>query len=849
MLTYAFDLLHAIYEEDGYAPADIPSLILANNLYGTEIDPRAGVLAAFALTMKARARQRTFFNKQVEPNICVLEPMSFTPFELDVLVTPDGDRADEEAFWNQFEHADTFGALIRPRDDLIVRLRRKLDSSVSGDDLLGQDLLVRASRVLRQAEYLSQRYSIVVANPPYMGSGNMDARLSPWVKDNYFDEKQDLYGCFVSRGNLLARDDGLVAMIVGDTWMTIKTFEAFRKRLLDKHTFLCFLHLRDTAYHADTFGANAAFVVSKRAATQHKSTYINLEAPSAEAKSAKLLEVIRSPGAPGRFTAASEDFMAIPGSPIVFWADKRDIDILASGPRVEDYVQTREGLTTGDNNRFLRRWHEVSANRIAWGAPGDEEVSTRWFLYLKGGEVRRWFGNLDYVVDWEHDGRRQLANVDPQSGRVRSHNYNGDYAFREGLTWSGLSSSHFSARYVPGGFMFDATGPMGFAWNSERLLPLIGLLNSSSTGRFMRMMSPTLHFKIGHVLSLPVRLDDSGFESLGAEVTEAIERGRAVWNLEETSFGFTELIPSTSGLCVREWVSARSEYRAAIAQDLWDIDRRIDDIVDRSLGYETDSESLRLDSTYLVDDSDVPAEVRALVFYAVGCMFGRYSLDEAGLILANQGDTLHEYLAKIPNPTFMPDSDNVIPIVDGDWFEDDVVARFRQFLRVAFGDQQFEENLRFVTESLGVKDLRDYFVKSFYKDHVQRYKKRPIYWLFSSPKGSFNALIYMHRYTPSTASTVLNEYLREFKAKLDASRQHHERLAVGSGLPRQQAAALKEADRLRKVLLELDEYEHDVLYPLATQQVQIDLDDGVKANYPKFVAALKKIPGLEASDE
>jgi hypothetical protein len=230
-------------------------------------------------------------------------------------------------------------------------------------------------------------------------------------------------------------------------------------------------------------------------------------------------------------------------------------------------------------------------------------------------------------------------------------------------------------------------------------------------------------------------------------------------------------------------------------------------------------------------------------------MFGRYSLDEPGLILSNQGATLQDYLAKVPSPTFVPDKDNVIPIVDGDWFEDDIVARFRTFVRTAFGEQQFEENLRFVTESLGVMDVRDYFVRSFYKDHVQRYKKRPIYWLFSSPKSSFNALIYMHRYTPSTVSTVLNEYLREFRAKLTASLQQQERLAAGGGTPRQQAAAQKEADRLRKVLLELEEYEHDVLYPLASRQLAIDLDDGVKANYPKFGAALKKIPGLEASDE
>ena len=238
-----------------------------------------------------------------------------------------------------------------------------------------------------------------------------------------------------------------------------------------------------------------------------------------------------------------------------------------------------------------------------------------------------------------------------------------------------------------------------------------------------------------------------------------------------------------------------------------------------------------------------------LVSYAVGCMFGRYSLDVPGLILADQGATLQDYLAKVPSPTFMPDGDNVLPVVEGDWFEDDIVARFRQFLRAAFGEECFEQNLRFVTDALGVKDIRDYFVKSFYKDHVQRYKRRPIYWLFSSPNGSFNALVYLHRYTPSSVSTVLNEYLREFRAKLAASLQQQDRLAAGGGTPRQQTAAQKEADRLRKVLLELEEYEHDVLYPLASQQIALSLDDGVKVNYPKFGAALKKIPGLEASDE
>ncbi|RRD53446.1 class I SAM-dependent DNA methyltransferase [Buchananella hordeovulneris] len=249
----------------------------------------------------------------------------------------------------------------------------------------------------------------------------------------------------------------------------------------------------------------------------------------------------------------------------------------------------------------------------------------------------------------------------------------------------------------------------------------------------------------------------------------------------------------------------------------------------------------------------VQSAIADLVSYAVGCMFGRYSLDEPGLILADQGATLQDYLAKVPRPTFMPDADNVLPIVDGDWFEDDIVARFRQFLRTVFGEEHFEKNLRFVEESLGIKALREYFVtragkSKFYDDHVKRYKKRPIYWLFSSPKGSFNALIYMHRYTPSTVSTVLNEYLREFESKLEANLQYQERLTAGDGTAREKAAASKEVERLRKVLLELGEYEHNVLYPLASQQIVIDLDDGVKVNYPKFYPALKKIAGLEAAN-
>ena len=388
---------------------------------------------------------------------------------------------------------------------------------------------------------------------------------------------------------------------------------------------------------------------------------------------------------------------------------------------------------------------------------------------------------------------------------------------------------------------------------------LLGVLNSTVMTALLQAVSPTFNIQIGDVAVLPVIDGASNVEAVSTCVSVSLRD----WDEYESSWDFTSspLIAATGGsLLDRVAMWSASSRETSLAQQEREIaNNRLvaeaygvaDDIsIDVPLHRVTLFQNVeykygpgRSESEYVaLQNADA---MRDLVSYAIGCIFGRYSVDEPGLILANQGDTLQDYLAKVPAPSFAPDEDNVIPIVEGDWFEDDIVSRFRQFLRVAFGEKHFEENLRFVTESLGVKDLREYFVRSFYKDHAQRYKNRPIYWLFSSPKGSFNALIYLHRYTPSTVSTVLNEYLREFNAKLEASRQHWERLALGTGTPRDKAAAEKEVDRLRKMLLELDEYEHDVLYPLATRQLSIDLGDGVLVNYLRFGEALARIPEIE----
>ncbi|MFB7215887.1 BREX-1 system adenine-specific DNA-methyltransferase PglX [Streptomyces sp. NPDC056255] len=861
MLTYAFDLLYAIYEEEGYAPSDIPGLILANNLYGTEIDSRAGALAAFALTMKARARQRTFFNKQVEPNICVLEPISFAPDEMDILVTKGGDRSQEEVFWNQFQHADSLGSLIHPGASLIEPLRLHLDMYQPHEgDLFGSDLHERARQVIRQAEYLASRYHIVVANPPYMGSSNMGAALSSFAKRDFPNSKTDMFAMFIERALALAVRGAFVGMITMQSWMFLRSYAALRDDLLRHQALVTMAHLGPGAFDSipGEVVSTTAFVLVNEPRPDLSGVFARLTEVRGEAPMSMGFRKMLSSQSELHL-ASSRELRQVPGAPIAYWLSAQMLKAFSLGKPLAQIGEPRQGMATADNERYLRLWTEVSADRFGHGLTKEEAAGSglKWFPYNKGGDYRKWYGNHDWVVNWEHDGRELMA------ARPKAVVRSPQLYFLPSVSWSKVGTGMPTFRFFPTGFIFADAGLSMFA-TERTLLRLAAVCNSSVSREMLAATSPTLNFEVGTLAQLPV-VDVS--DAVVSAVEELISIHRADWNSRETAweFGALDIVADGEDL-LRKAVSDALERGTAVAARARELETQVNAEVAESYGLASEVEvDVPLDRITLhcnpvarfgasksgVEQEKLHARQRAgdLVSYAVGCMLGRYSLDEPGLILANQGDMLQNYVAKVPDPSFPPDKDNVIPIVDGDWFEDDIVARFRQFLRVAFGEQHFEENLRFVTESLGVKSLRDYFVKSFYKDHVQRYKKRPIYWLFSSPKGSFNALIYMHRYTPSTASTVLNEYLREFKAKLEASRQHHERLAVGTGTPREMAAAQKEIDRLRKVLLELDEYEHDVLYPLATQQVQIDLDDGVKANYPKLGAALKKIPGLEASND
>ena len=889
MLTYAFDLLYAIYEEEGYESAEIPEKILTHNLYGIEIDERAGELAAFALTMKARARQRRFFNKGVRPNICVLENVHFSDGEIKEYMDFVGRNlftAPLQTTLHQFEEADNFGSLIRPDVTDVEGMLKILElKSVSGQLFLNLTHQ-KALKALRQADYLSPKYHVVIANPPYMGGKGMNGQLKKWAGANFSDSKSDLFAMFMERGLSLVVPKGMTAMINMQSWMFLTSFEKLRTKLLDKYTLLTMAHLGERAF--DSIGgavvSTTSFVFENAPCPIHLGDFVRLvEGKSEIEKADMLIKAINDVDCGWRYYAKAEDFKKIPGRPIVYWISRYFIDSFENISPASKNAQTLAGMQTGDNETFVRRWHEVSVDRSNFGASSREEAERsgkKWFPYNKGGAFRKWYGNQESLVDWGGDGKiiKEKKKNDLSEGKITANNskcWNQSSYFRPGVTWTKVSSGIPGFRLQPKGAVFDIAGVTLFPNDDQNIYHFLGALNSKYSRKVLEMLSPTLNFETSQVSKVPIKCDSINLVKVVTSKAKALVHiGKSDWNNFEISWDFTNqplLNPEHRQLTLKAtYQKLRSHWQEMTLEmmqleeennrifiEAYSLKEALDKKVDINeitltcnpyYRYGNNKSEEELEALLLADT------MRELVSYAVGCMFGRYAIDNPGLILANQGETIEDYLKKVPEPIFPADDDNVIPMLDGDWFTDDIVERFRKFLRVAFGEEHYEENLRFVEQALNIKGkrkygIRDYFLSEFYTDHWKRYKKRPIYWLFSSPKGSFNALIYMHRYRPDTVSIVLKYYLREFRTKLSFQKNHLEAVTINASSSQgEKTKALKEIEKITKMISEMEEYEREVLYPLATEQKEIDLDDGVKVNYPKFGKALKKIPGLSVKE-
>ena len=859
MLAYAFDLLYAIYEEEGYAPSEIPGLILSRNLYGTEIDPRAAALAAFALMMKARARKRRFLRQPEQPRIRVIEPVAFSTDELAQLAGTKIGSPASHRFWLSFIYADVLGSLIVPDAAALSETKERL-AVFDADTLDAADLRARAEQVVAQAEYLTRSYAVVVTNPPYMGSSNMGSVLSTRVKKHHPEAKSDLFAAFIERCLGLAEaEHGLVAMITMQAWMFLGSFEKLRRRILHDAPPVTMLHLGERAF--DLIGgevvSTTAFVLEPRRTADEPCQYFRVVPGNSEAEKEHLLKEALAGSSDLCFSARPQTLLALPGGRIAYWLSPAMTRAFTVGKPLGEVAAPKQGLATADNARFLRLWFEVSRSRTCFDADSRETAAAcgaRWFPHLKGGEFRKWWGNQDYIINWEHDGAGLW------DFRPRSVIRNPDYYFKPAISWSNVSSGEPSFRFYDQGSIFGHVGQAFFPTHDVE--PLIGFANSSTCRSLLAVLSPTLHFEAGQLASLPIVHTTSAQHdrSITQRLMDILKDD---WNAYETSWGFqtSPLIErSQSGGSLHDALECwwqDSLHAAREAQELetennryWSEVYGLQDEVPIEVPlsrvsltsnpyfrYAPSKGTVRTDEEYrrlfTVD------AVRDLISYGVGCLFGRYSLDTPGLVLADQGSSIQDFLDVVPNPTFTPDEDGVIPITSGEWFTDDIVTRFRSFLAAAFDKEHLEANLRLLEDSLG-KSLRQYFVKDFYKDHCRRYSNRPIYWMLSSRpdnKASFQALIYLHRYTPDTLNTVLGDYLREFQAKLRTEIGHLERSKT--------AADQKRADTYRKALTECEDYERDTLFPLASRRLPIDLDDGVLVNYLRFGEALQKVPTIE----
>jgi len=836
ILVYAFDLLFAMYEEEGYNPEDIPQMILEKNLKGLEIDPRAAEIAKFALEMKAREHDPRFLERDVDADVTVLKPVKLESQELSQVSRALRERT---ALLDAMAHMGEVGSLYVPDAGDADAIRHELDrlGDPHGDDMFQGLLRRKLETMLANVEALSGAYHCVIANPPYMGSGNMAPWLSGWVKEIYPDEKGDLCTCFIKRGLEMVVDGGYAAEVTMQSWMFLGSYEKMRQDIIENHGIAAMAHIG-----ARGFDAIGGEVVSTTATVFEKGkreaagSYIRLVDEAGEdVKAGKIREAAADPDCPWRYEADAGWFSAIPGIPISYWATASMRNCFIDNPMLSEVAGVpQKGLDTCNVDRFVREWFEVSASRIDLHHQNGTrfKLAKRWYPYAKGGSYRKWAGNNTYVVNWENDGK-ELRNYRNSDGTLKSRPQNTDDYFKKLVTWSAISSQSLSVRiinhsiYGGGGTGLVPVGSCEY---------IAGFLNSSVAGMALKLLSPTLNFEAGHIAKLPFSYNaDLSLEVIG-NVKSDVNLSAKDWDAFETSWDFQShpLAQPGEPLVERQFGRSKRECQSRF-DELKSNEEELNRIFARIYHMEGEVPIEVPDDKVSVRRADPARDVRSLVSYGVGCILGRYSLDTPGLVLADQGSKVADYLAKVPEPRLVPDADNILPITDSVWFEDDIVDSFYRFLAAAYGEDSLEDNVAFIEGALGC-DLRTYFSRHFYADHLKTYQKRPIYWLFQSPKKTFSCLVYMHRYDESTVGEILTGYLRPLQGKL---RSRIELLEKSES-----ARDAREANRLRAQVQELADWERDVVYPLAHERVSIDLDDGVKVNYNKFPHALAKVPGL-----
>ena len=876
ILVYAFDVLMQIYESAGYSQRDAAKSILENNIYGLDIDDRAYQLAYFAVMMKARQYNRRILNGENSCHVyAIQESNSVNRAHLKYFgagmddIEKNAAKMQLEGLLDTLTDAKEYGSILNVESynwDLLRRFVAAEDTAgqISMDSVGVEDTAEQLNRLIDIGETMARKYWVTCTNPPYAGTSNLSANVNNFVKKNYPDSKADLFAVFIERCRQMTVNNGFQAMITQHAWMFLSSFEKLREKMMLTET-VNMAHLGARAFEeiGGEVVQTTAFVRCANHVEGYKGTYCRLIEPTSQQGKADMFI-----SGQNQYRVGQISFSKIPGVPVAYWISPEVLKLFDERT-VGSIADAKSGMTTTDNTRFLRLWEEVNCQKIGFGygnIADTQDMKYKWFPFCKGGDFRRWAGNESFVVNWFNNGEEiRIAAEGATGGRL----VNIDCALRECLVWTKISSANISLRMKKQGIFFSDAAPGVFA-NRETLYYLLALLNTKYANEIIKLINPTLNFVPGAVSSVPVKKDEKNKGKI-IEIAEGnVQLSEQDWDSFETSWDFKKhpLLQNVSTIseAFNQWQAECDDRFNQLKTNEEELNRIFIDIY----GLQDELTPEVEDKDVTVRKADLQRDIKSLLSYAVGCMFGRYSTYKDGLLFAGEPYSLQAFVDKmnerpgtisaeelerayrnegiVVDEMFFPDADNVIPITDEEYLDDDIVSRLCAWLKAVYGADTLEANLDYIGKALGNKGstsreiIRNYFLNDFFKDHCQTYSvtgsgKRPIYWLFDSGKqNGFKALVYLHRYTPDTIGNLRIDYLHKMQRVYESEINRMQDMMDHSGNAREVAAASKRKDKLAKQLKECREYDEKISH-LALSRIELDLDDGVKGNYRKLQTA------------
>lgn len=850
ILVYMFDVLYEIYCKCGYIEREIPRLIIENNLYGLDIDDRAFQLACFSVVMKALEYNSRFLRsidrEGLQLNLVSIQETNSLQEEDIIYLSGESSGANFDLikeFIEQFKDAKTLGSLIKVdsfnKEFLKMRLERIQGHPASDifEDENQKKILALFPILMKQAEIMNGMYHILVTNPPYMGSRYMNPVLINHINAHYQESKADLFVAFMDFCMKQVIPSGHLGFLTPFVWMFISSYEIFREKMVKEKTISSLIQLEYNAF-PEACVPVACFTL-RNDHNALKGVYIKLsEFKGSDIQQTKVLEAINHPDVDYRYVTGMERYQFIPKHILAYWAFDSLIEVFKNSNRLDQYGVVKKGMSTANDYYYLKLWYEVDMQKSSIFGYVDSE---KWFPITKGGGYRRWYGNNEYVVNWEDNGAELLND---KKAYIRSK----DYYFKGFLTWSYISSSNISFRVQDEKYLSTAAGPMIYFENEAEKLFYLGFLNTKVCQNIINLIGgETLTYEIGEVSALPMIEDiaDTQKDQIVSLVKQNIALCKLDWDSKETSWDFCKHPFFVQAIPTNTLKTAAENWQKQVYLNMIQLkenEQKINQFFIEKYGLKDGLQSELRKESLSIKEVNPTAGVKEFISYAVGCMFGRYSLDEEGLIFAG-GEFQTDRYTK-----FSPDRDNILPFLPGAYFENDIVTRLIEFVRLTFGEKYLGENLDYIANLLEKKKeetaketIRRFLLNDFYKDHVQRYKKRPIYWLFTSGRQkAFNCLVYMHRYDKTTLSRIRTDYLHEYQIRIEAERKSLLNTMEGVSTAKEISLSKKALKALEKKMDELKEYD-ELLHHMADQQIEIDLDDGVEINYAKFKGLVVKI--------